>query len=157
VGQDPHAMARTVMVDRGNRHGVKVGDVALFQEQLVGRVIRTQSGSSQILLITDPRMEVSVLAQDSRAKGVLRGRERHLTLNRDLWLTQGEYFDRQVQIHPGEILMTSGLDGLFPSGIPVGRVRSVRQDPTGLFQSAEVEPLVEPQKLERIWLRSYGS
>ncbi len=157
LSQDPYTMVRSVIIDRGTRHGVQVGNVAVYQDQLVGRVIRSDASSAQVLLITDPRLQISVFAQNSRAKGVLRGQQKNLSLNRDLWLTHGEYFDRRPEIIPGELLMTSGLDGLFPAGIPVGRVRKVLDDRSGLFQSAEVEPLVEPHKLEKVWIRSYGS
>lgn len=157
LAQDPHSLMRAVTINRGLHHGVRVGDVALVDQQLVGRVVQSSGSSAQVMLLTDPRLQISVIAQGTRAKGVLSGKRQELSLDREIYLTQGEYFDGKAEIVPGEILMTSGLDGLFPQGIPVGRVRSVASDANGLFQRAEVETLVEPQKLERIWIQAHDT
>ncbi|MDX1387517.1 MAG: rod shape-determining protein MreC [bacterium] len=150
IAQDPKSHFRSLTINRGHAQGVKVGDVVLAQGGLVGRVVRTGENQARVVLINDPRSAVAVLDQESRARGTLVGKLHKLGLNRDHWMTQGEYFSVKEEIRPGDLLLTSGLDGLFPKGLPVGWVRRVKKGPQGMFYRAEVEPYVSLQKLETV-------
>ena len=71
-------------------------------------------------------------------------------LKRERWLTEAEYVSASEEIRTGDLLLTSGLDGVFPKGLPVGVVGEVKKDHSGLFWQAEVEPYTELNKLEQV-------
>lgn len=150
IAQDPKSHYRTLTIDRGRSHGVKVGGVVLARGALVGRVIGISEQQARVVLINDPRSIVAVMDQGSRARGMLVGKKHQLGLDRDFWITQGEYFSAKEEIQTGDLLLTSGLDGLFPKGLPVGWVRGIKKDSYGMFYRAEVEPYAPLQKLETV-------
>jgi rod shape-determining protein MreC len=150
VGYDPASPRQSLIVDKGELEGIRPDDVVLAEGALVGRVLKVTPRFSQVLLLTDPDHAVGVVDQGSRAKGILVGWKRDLGLSREPWLTKTEYFRGAEEIHAGDLLLTSGVDGVFPKGIPVGNVRRVEKDESGLFWQAEVEPRVEVTKLEYV-------
>ncbi len=150
IAFDPLSRQRSVLIDRGRESGIREEQTVLSQGGLVGRVVRAGSRRAQVLLITDPISAVDVLDANTRAQGTLVGRLRQLDLGREVWLTQAEYLDAKEEVRPGDLLLTSGMDGVFPKGIPAGVVRSVEKDANGLFQKAEVVPYVEMNKLEEV-------
>jgi len=150
VSQEPKSYFRTLTIDRGAQDGIVPDQVVVADGGLVGRVIQVDSTRSKVLLITDLRSAVAVLDVKTRARGTLVGRQKKLRLGRDHWLTQAEYILAKEEIRSGDLLLTSGLDGLFPHGIPVGVVRTIKKDGAGLFWKAEVQPYVETQTLETV-------
>lgn len=152
VGMDPHKLRRSLTINRGSRHGVQVGQTVSSEGGLVGRVIQVGKNSAVVLLITDMKSTVDVMGMRTRARGTLRGKRKSLDLNRQYWLTQAEYFKGAQELRPGDILMTSGLDGVFPKGLPVGEVQSFEKEVSGFFYQAEVSPYVELSKLEEVWV-----
>jgi rod shape-determining protein MreC len=114
---------RTLLIDRGSADGVKRGQPVVAEDGVVGKVIFTSERLAKVLLLTDPASGVAVVHQDGRYQGVLTGR--------------GDgpcallYLPATAKIAPGDLLVTSGLDRLFPRGLPVGRVTQVRRSPDG--------------------------
>lgn len=150
IGYDPVPAFRSVTIDRGSEHGVKPDQVVVAGGGLVGRVMRSGHRSSQVLLVTDLNSAVDVVGARTRARGVLVGKRKEMGLRRERWMTQAEYVSATEEIAPGDLLLTSGLDGVFPQGLPVGVVGAVKKDPSGLFWQAEVDPYVELNKLEEV-------
>jgi rod shape-determining protein MreC len=150
VGYDPSFTTRSITIDQGLESGVKEDQVVLGQGGVIGRVLKAGPSHSQVLLITDLHSNVDVIDQQTRARGTLVGMRKGVGLNRDRWLTKAEYILGQEEIHPGDLLLTSGQDGIFPEGLPVGAVSTVKKDENGLFWRAEVEPSVEMTKLEEV-------
>lgn len=141
IAVDASSWFRTVEIDRGYQDGVVEGLPVVDAAGLVGRVVRSAPRSARILLITDASSAVAVLVQDQRIRGVCRGQGGALAL--DFALVQDE-----IQI--GDGVVTSGLGGVFPKGLVVGYVRSVRREQFGLFQTVEVEPAVDFEHLEEV-------
>ncbi len=150
VGFDPSPSFRSMVLDVGAEQGVQKDQAVVAQGGLVGRVLKVSGKNSQVMLITDLNSSVDVLDEVTRARGTLVGLRKSLGLNRDQWLTQAEYVLAQEEIHPGDLLLTSGMDGVFPQGWPVGIVDSVKKDLNGLFWRAEVRPYVELNKVEEV-------
>ncbi|GBE02230.1 cell shape-determining protein MreC [bacterium BMS3Bbin06] len=132
---------RTIVINKGSRGGIERDMVVRNVEGLVGRVIEVMSSFSRVLLITDVGFSASVRLQDSRLEGILSGRGDGLcTL---------KYISTEEEVKAGTLLVTSGLDGIFPPGIPVGII--FRIDPGDeLFQSIIVRPVVDEKKLEEV-------
>ncbi len=142
IGHDPTGWFRTVIIDKGKRDGIRVNMPVISAEGLVGRVISVSSDYSKVLLITDPDSAIDCLDERTRARGILRGKTASTCI-----LSYVEHFQ---DIRPGDIIVTSGLSGIFPKGIPVGKVREVKQLPGALFKDVKVTPFVDFSRLEEV-------
>jgi len=132
IGQDISPFIRSVWIDRGSDGGLQQGMPVVTERGLVGRVAEVYSTIARIQLITDPQSSVSVRLQTSRADGALQAQ-----LNGELWV---EAIDQSASVTPGELVLTSGLGGAFPSDIPVGQILTVRKRDYEVFQQAVLQP-----------------
>jgi rod shape-determining protein MreC len=146
IAQDPLSLVKAVTVDRGSDDGVTVDLPVITWRGLVGRVVEVHPTTSKVLLITDVNSAVSARIQDpeSRATGTVRG-----TGDGRLIM---QYVPRTDQMKSGDLAITSGIGGIFPSGIVVGRILQVRQKDVDVFQEALVEPAVDVRSLERLYV-----
>lgn len=136
--------SRTALIDVGGNDGIKAGMPAIFDgEVLYGLVKEVYSDSSLIYLITDPRVFLSVKTSGSQVAGRSRG-----SLADGLSL---ELISNQEEVNPGDLVITSGLDGL-PSALVVGRIKTVRAERGGLFKNVEVEPSFENLLIDRVFV-----
>ena len=132
-----------VTIDRGWRDGVGHADVVVTPRGLVGQVFDVGPSVSQVLLLTDQSSGVGALIQRSRVFGVCRGRH---TPNLVM-----DYIDKDADIKAGDIVVSSGDGGVYPKGIPVGRV--ARIEPSGgLLKAAEIRPSVRFGQLEEAFV-----
>lgn len=144
VGRDAARWFSTLVVDRGSRDGIRPGTPAVTPTGVVGRVIEVTPFASRILLIADSRSAVGVFVQRTRDAAVVEGRntERlHL-----------KYLSTAAQVRAGDLLVTSGLGGVFPPGLVVGRIATVEREEGALLQEAEVEPAARLDRLEELLL-----
>ena len=111
---------------------------------LAGKVVSVSKHTSQVLLITDPLSGVGALVQDSRVPGVLEG----ITAGSDE--TRLIHVPKDTQLTKGQVIITSGIGGTFPKGIPIGRIVDVSDEPTGLFKTAMVVPFADLNRLEEV-------
>src|SRR4051794_1996197 len=134
IARDPLGPVQAVTVDRGSDDGLRANLPVITWKGLVGRVVEVHPTSAKVLLITDVNSAVSVRIQDpaSRATGVIRGvGDGRLLL---------QYVPRTDLLRTDDIAITSGIGGIFPSGVLVGRVLQVRQRDVEVFQEALIEP-----------------
>jgi len=139
IGQDVSPFIRSVWIDRGSDGGLQQGMPVVTERGLVGRVAEVYSTIARIQLITDPQSSVNVRLQSSRADGALQAQ-----LNGELWV---EAIDQSASVTPGELVLTSGLGGAFPSDIPVGQILTVRKRDYELFQQAVLQPSADLEGL----------
>lgn len=144
IARDPGNWFGTVTVDRGSADGVRRDLTVVTPDGLVGRVVAVRTHSSDVLLITDPRSSVGGLIQETRIPGVVEGLAGGYGLLRMLYIAK----DAPVEI--GQTVVTSGLGGIFPKGIPVGSVAEVRPEGGGLFQVVAVRPFAQLDRLEEV-------
>ena len=140
IGRDVSPFIRSIWIGSGSDGGISRGMPVVTERGLVGRVVEVYATVSRVQLITDPEGAVNVKMQASRAEGVLAAQ-----LNGDLWV---DFIDQDAEIEEGEVVLTSGLGGNFPSEIPVGIVAAVRKRDFDLFQQAVVEPSTDFDQLE---------
>jgi len=141
IGEDVTPWARTIVIDKGARSGLRQGLPVVASDGVVGRVIKTSSHSSRVLLITDPSSAVAALLQDTRSRGILRGHGDSLSV---------EYMEHDATVQPGDLLVTSGMGGVFPKGLPLARVVSVTADHFEMFQRIEALPTADFSRLEEV-------
>ncbi len=142
IGRDTSQWFSVILVDRGSRDGVRRNDPVVSAEGLVGRVLTVSPTTSQVLLITDARSAVGVVLQQSREAGVVEGQGQVVL--------RLKYLSRSREIAIAEMVITSGLTGLFPRGLPVGTVVSVVRDQGTAYQEAVVKPVVNLDQLEEV-------
>lgn len=107
----------------------------------MGRVIRTSIWASQVQLITDINSGVAAMVQRSRAQGVVVGEgSNNCTM---------KYVTNLDDVAPGDLIITSGREGIYPEGIPIGRVVLAKKSTT-LFQEIRVIPLIDLSKIEEV-------
>ncbi|MCB1215077.1 MAG: rod shape-determining protein MreC [Deltaproteobacteria bacterium] len=152
--QDVSSHRQSLMINRGASSGLKRGQAVLAREALVGRVDQVWNKTARVLLINDQLSRVDVQTQASKARGSLHGSGGALDLERAPYVTYAEYFDQKVPLEEGELLLTSGQDGLFPPGLPVAKLLKVEKDSTGLFWEGQARPLVELSQLSTLWVLS---
>jgi rod shape-determining protein MreC len=107
---------------------------------LVGRVVRSYGNKATVLLITDPNSAIAALVQRTRAQGLVRGQ-----LDGTLLLDE---VGKDSEVQEGDVVVTSGLGGVFPRGIVIGQVSRVIERDTALFKQAIVSPSVDFGALE---------
>ncbi len=141
IGEDISNWARTIVIDKGLRSGLRHGMPVVAAEGVVGRVIKVAQNSARVLLVTDASSAIAALNQRTRTRGVARG------LGDDLSI---EYTLNQADIDVGDLMVTSGMGGVFPKGLPLGRVLAVEKDQFGLFQRVLVDTVVDFSHLEEV-------
>ncbi len=142
IGSDPSGWVKGVMIDKGSSSGVAVGMAAVVSRGVVGQVVATSLSSSRILLIADHASGVDAIVQGSRVRGVVEGSGSQLCELR--------YVTRDYQVKAGEVVLTSGMDGVYPKGLLIGTVSAVQTGGATLFQTVEVKPAVDFSRLEEV-------
>jgi rod shape-determining protein MreC len=144
VAQDASTWNRSFVIDAGTGRGVQEDGAVLSVQGVVGRVWSVSEGSARVLSILDPASSVSGIDVRSRVKGLARGTGR----NRMMF----EYVNTGSDIEPGDLIVTSGLGGVFPRNIPLGTVvkRGLSED--GLVMVIELAPSVEFGSLEHVFV-----
>lgn len=141
IGNSSLGIARTILVDRGSESGIRPNMPVVSAQGVIGRVWTVGSGVSKIQLITDVQAGTAVLVQRTRVQGILAGR------GADTCLLQ--YVSTHDEVAKGDLLVTSGLDGIYPRGLPVGTVIDIAPGP-GILRTIAVEPRVEFNRLEEV-------
>lgn len=144
IAYDPSVWFRTVMINHGSNDGLQKGMGVVCAEGVVGQVVGVTPHYAKVLLITDGNSAVDVTVQRTRARGILKG-----SSGRTCYL---EYVDSREDIRPGDVIISSGLGGVFPKGLPMGRVTRVERSRPGLFQNIEVSPSIDLSKLEEVFV-----
>jgi len=142
IGHDATGLARTLVIDRGEDDGITKGAAVLAPAGIVGQVFVAGRRSARVLLISDHNSGVDAIVQRTRARGIVQG-----TVDAGCTL---KYVKRTEDVQVGDAVVTSGLDGIFPKGLPIGTVAAIDKRGQGLFQNAEVSPRVDSEQLEEL-------
>lgn len=135
----PTSLEQTIAIAAGTRHGVRRDQVVRTPDGLLGKIVDAGPLSAKVRLLTDPDSHVGVAIAGGKAFGILRGvEEGRGNLTRSYWL-EVVHLDRESPVKVGDRVVTSGQGGIFPQGIPVGTVESVRDDTTHLLKVARVK------------------
>ena len=142
IGRDPTNWYRTMVIDKGEQDGVRMDMGVIAPGGVVGRVMKTAPGISQVQLLTDRSSAVAGLVQRTRDEGIIEGTERGLA--------RIKYLPVLSEVQEGDIVLTSGLAGSFPKGLLIGRIHWVKKQERALFQEAKLTPMVDFSKLEEV-------
>ena len=142
VGWDPSGNFRTAIINKGTNHGVRSQMAVINSQGVVGRIIWASPRYAKVLLLLDPNAAIDVLVQRSRAHGIVEGAG-----NDTLRL---KYIVHAEEVMPGDVIIASGVEGVFPKGVLVGRVRAVDAGSADIFLPVELEPAVNFERLEEV-------
>jgi rod shape-determining protein MreC len=143
VDLDP--FSRKILLNKGSRNGVFIGQPLIDADGVMGQVVHVSPFSCTALLITDPNhaLPVQLTRNGLRAIAVGRGGSNHLEL---------AHLPTNSDARVGDLVVTSGLGGRFPSGYPVGRVTQVRTDTGRAFAEVMVEPAAQLERNREVLL-----
>jgi rod shape-determining protein MreC len=141
IGSSGSEQSRSIYIDQGSRDGIRPDMAVITAQGVVGKVLRTFRTTSQVLLVNDQTSGVGAILETSRLQGVLRG------------TPLGEVVLEKVMsdetVQPGEKVVTSGGDRIFPKGLPVGTVTKVSPG-AELFLNIRVKPAADLGRLEEV-------
>ncbi|MCG8636688.1 MAG: rod shape-determining protein MreC [Desulfobacterales bacterium] len=149
IARDPSPWFKTIMIDKGESDGLEKGSPVLVSEGIVGQIIKVSRTYSRVLLITDRNSAVDALVQNSRVRGMVKGN------NEDT--CSFVYALRKDEVKPGEMIVSSGLDQVFPKGLKIGKILDVKKVHSQLFQDIVIETSVDFDKLEEVLVYKDGS
>lgn len=142
IGRDPLPFSRTVTINKGSADGIGRNAAVLSQYGVVGQTIAIGSRAARVLLVNDHNSGIDAVIQRSRARGVVKG-----ALDGGCVM---KYLDREAEVEVGDLVVTSGLDGIFPKGMIIGKVTHVGDDARGLLKEAQVIPSAPLDEIEEI-------
>lgn len=144
IGRDINNWYESVLIDKGANDGLANGMAVVDQDGLVGRITNVTNNTAEVLLIVDQMGSLGAMLQSSRSQGVLEG----IGGGKGLLKLQNLPYDADVQLN--EVVVTSGVGGVFPGGIQVGTVVKINNALDGLSQEAIVEPFCDFDRLEEV-------
>jgi rod shape-determining protein MreC len=142
IGRDPSQWFKTVIIDKGERDNLRRGLPVVIAEGAIGQIIEVLNNYSKVLLLIDQNSAVDALVQRTRARGVIKGENNKGCIFK--------YVLRKSDVRIGDTIVSSGLDGVFPKGLRLGRVSKVVYKDASIFQQITVSPYVDFEKLEEV-------
>ncbi|MDP7554975.1 MAG: rod shape-determining protein MreC [Nitrospinota bacterium] len=144
VGSDAISWSNMITINKGFKDGLKKSMAVVTYEGLVGHIVQTVPFYSKVLLITDVRSAVDALDQDKRTRGVVVGKGSDIC--------EMKYISHDADIRVGSPVISSGLGGVFPKGLLIGRVSKVEETKKGLFRNVVVTPSAKISFLEEVFV-----
>lgn len=142
IGRDPSPFLQYVYIDRGSDDGIRHGMPVVTEQGLVGRIDAVTANAARVQLITDPSSAINVRLQRLQSEAMLVG-----SITGEVSL---EMIPQDLEVNQGELVVTSGLGGDYPSDVVVGQVITVRKHATDLFQTASIQPVVDFKALRAV-------
>jgi len=147
--RDVNAWWQSARLNKGARDGLALDMPVITPDGLAGRLVRVSRTTSDVLFLVDPACRVAARIVRPDAFGIVRG----LGVSaRGQAACRMEYLPKDVRVLPGDDVETSELGGLYPPGLLIGRVRRVRLDDSGLYQTAEIEPAANFRSLALVFV-----
>jgi len=144
VARSPSNWFNTLTIGLGSDDGIRKDQVVLTPAGVVGRVIRVFPRTAEVLLLLDREGAVGAMVQSSRLLGVVEASSDYRGYLQMIHLAHN------APIKENDIVLTSGLGGIFPKGLPIGRVVKILPEPDGLMKRAIIEPYVDFNRLEEV-------
>lgn len=144
VGRDLVTDHKTVTINKGVSNGLKSGMAVMTVKGVLGYVFKPDAFTSHVMLITDRYAVVDAIIQRSRAHGIVEGRNQSNL--------QLQYVDRTEDVQPGDMVVTGGLDNIFPKGFPIAIVDTVERKTKSVSLKIDLKPVVDPNTAEEVYV-----
>jgi rod shape-determining protein MreC len=144
VGLDISLWFRSIVVDRGSNHGVNAGNPVITNNGVAGLVTVASEHAAKAMLLVDRQSAVDGVVQRSRTRGVVRGN--------GSGKLEFEFVARDGDVRMGDVILTSGLDAVYPKGLRIGSVGEIQERGADLIQTAILTPAVDFERLEQVFV-----
>ena len=146
IGREQAALSRTVLINKGSSDGLKNGMPVIAYPGLIGRLIDVSWHVSRVLLFIDENSNIDAIVQRNRTQGIVSGAGSRGMIFK--------YISKTQDVKEGDVVVSSGMGGVFPKGWLIGRVIHVDKQSAGLFLKINVAPFVDFSKLEELLILS---
>lgn len=145
ISRDFQGLEKYILIDKGKLAGIEKNmSIVAFENILIGKVVEIFDNFSKILLITSTNSKIPAIIQESRIEGLIRGSGENLLLM--------DMIPKDVKVEKDQIVITSGIEGIFPKGLLIGKVSTVEFSDNEMFLKVEVVTTIEMNKLERVFI-----
>lgn len=142
IGSTGDAWSNAAIIDKGANAGFEVGMPVCSSGGVIGQIIEVSATTSTVRLVSDEQSGISAMVQGSRAQGMLRGQaDGTLRL---------EYVVSDAEVSAGDIIITSGIGGSFPKGLPLGTVASINRAANAVYYTIVVRPASTAENNEEV-------
>lgn len=142
IGRDSSNWTEGLIVDKGLNDGLREDMAVLANGALIGKITAIGKSSARVSLITDPEIRVAVISERTRAGGLTYGIARGRCIMK--------FIPKDADVKADDLVVSSGLSGIYPKGILVGKVLDIKIEPNGLYQFALIEPAANPMAIEEV-------
>jgi rod shape-determining protein MreC len=142
IAYDPTLWSRSAIINQGKAQGVKDSLPVLAPQGIVGRIVGVYPEYSKVMLIVDRKSSADAMVQRTRVRGMLKGKGGNRC--------SLEFVPKSADVQVGDLVLASGLVGLYPKGLVFGKVTAANKKNPGVFQEIEVTPSVDLSTLEEV-------
>ncbi|WII73765.1 rod shape-determining protein MreC [Bdellovibrio sp. 22V] len=144
IGRDLVIDHNTVTINKGTNDGLKAGQAVITTGGVLGYIFKPEAFTSHVMLITDRYAVVDGIVQRTRAHGIVEGKSQYgCSL---------KYVEKTEDVKEGDLVVTGGLDNIFPKGFPVAVVESVERKTFSVSLKVDLRPVVDPYKVEEVFV-----
>lgn len=144
IGRNLVTDHNSITINKGTSHGLKSGQAVLTVSGAVGYIFKPGPKSSHVMLITDRYSVVDALIQKTRAHGLIEGKTKESCVL--------QYVERTEDVKDGDLIVTGGLDNIFPKGFPLGVITNIERKTKSASLQIEVKPVVDANKVEEVFV-----
>jgi len=144
IALDLFADHQTVTINKGTKHGLKAGQAVITVQGVLGYIYRPETLTSNVMLITDRYSVVDGVVERTRAHGIVEGKTPGTCLLK--------YVEKTEDVKKGDLVVTGGLDNIFPKGFPIAVVESVERKNFSVSLKVDLKPVVDPYKVEEVFV-----
>ncbi len=142
IGYSSDAWSQTVTINKGTSDGLAINMPVANAAGIIGQIIEVSANTATVRLLTDENSGVSAMLQETRAQGMLQGQADGTLLL--------EYVSVDVDVQEGDVVITSGIGGVYPKGLPLGTVSSVTSEANALYYTIVVTPAARVENYEEV-------
>ena len=142
IGHDTSYFRKSILINIGKKQGAAVDDAVVFGSALVGRITAAGNSSSRAMLITDPASNIPSRFLESRMQGMVQG------TGDDTCIVK--YISRNTEIKEGDVVISSGIGGIFPKSIYIGDIVAIEDHGAKLFKDIKLKPKIDFSKIEHV-------
>lgn len=146
IGRDLVIDHSTITINKGTNDGLKAGQAVITTGGVLGYIFKPEPFTAHVMLITDRYAVVDGIVQRTRAHGIVEGKSQYgSTLSL-------KYVEKTEDVKEGDLVVTGGLDNIFPKGFPVAVVESVEKKTFSVSLKVDLRPVVDPYKVEEVFI-----
>ena len=144
IAWHPDSSRETLLLNQGKKKGIRVNQAVVFPEMsVVGKVVEVFEDKAQVLLINDVNFSAAGISENSRIRGLVRGKLDHLEM---------EILPDEEGLKIGETILTSGIDNIFPPGLILGHLTKIIKEPAALLKTGWLRTGVDLENLEKVFV-----